>query len=177
MKMKHAQAVRDFVQAEREKGDNDELRLGIEELQSVSFRTPKGTPTQQADRILHRTAEEMKKSKWIKPFDIERSTQAKGSNLSTMLTMTLTVMSIGAISEYTIYLLRATGYKCKATQDSKLADEILNLLVVDKEMKGWRAKRNKAFGIYAISSVSMTTQNLHGYVSLMEEKAQIPSRY
>ena len=41
VKEKHAQAVRDFVQAEQGKGYDDDLILGIEELQSVIFGTPK----------------------------------------------------------------------------------------------------------------------------------------
>ena len=60
---KHAQAVRDFVQAEQGKGDEDELRSGIGEMQSAIFRTLKGISTPQANRILHRIAGEMKKSK------------------------------------------------------------------------------------------------------------------
>ena len=53
MKEKHAQAVRDLVQAEQGKGDEDELRLGIVELQSAIFSTPKRISTPQANRILH----------------------------------------------------------------------------------------------------------------------------
>ena len=45
MKEKHAQAVRDLVQAEQGKGDEDELRLGIVELQSAIFSTPKRIST------------------------------------------------------------------------------------------------------------------------------------
>ena len=107
MKEKHAQAVRDFVQAEQGKGDGDELRVGMGELQLAIFRTPKGISTPQVNRILHRIAEEMKKSKWINQFDIERSTQAKWSNITTILNMTCTVLSIDALSAYTVYLLRA----------------------------------------------------------------------
>ena len=119
----------------------------------------------------------MKKSKWIKQFDIERSTQAKWSNLSTMLNMTCTVLSIGALSAYTIYLLRSMGYKCKATQDPKLSDAISNPRVVDKEMKVWTAKLRDAFAIDAVPSVNMTMEKLHGDVHLIEEKSSIPSRY
>ena len=71
MKKKHAQAVRDVVQAEQGKGTEDELRLGVRELQSAIFRTPKRISTSHANRILHRIAEEMKRSKWIKHLDIE----------------------------------------------------------------------------------------------------------
>ena len=63
----------------------------------------------------------MKKSKWIKHFDIERSTQAKWSDISTMLNMTCTVLSSVALPAYTVYLLIAMGYECKASQDPKLA--------------------------------------------------------
>ena len=85
----------------------------------------------------------MKKSKWIKQFDIERSTQAKWSSLSTMLNMTCTIVSIEALSAYTIYLLRAMGYKWKAMQDRKVADAVYNRRVVDKELNEWRAKAQK----------------------------------
>ena len=77
----------------------------------------------------------MKKSKWIKQFSIERYSQARWSNLNTRLNMTCTVLSIAALSAYTVYLLRAMGYKCKATHDPKLVDSILNPWVVDKEME------------------------------------------
>ena len=76
----------------------------------------------------------MKKSRWIKQFDIERSNQAKWSDPSTMLDMTCTVMSTGALSAYTTYLLRAMGYKCRASQDPKLAETVFNPRVVDKEI-------------------------------------------
>ena len=59
----------------------------------------------------------MKKSKWINPFDIVRSTQAKWSDLSNMLNMTCTVLSFGALSAYTVYLLRAMVYEYKASKD------------------------------------------------------------
>ena len=42
IKEKHAQAVRDFVQAEQGKRDDEELRLGLGKLQLAIFRTPKG---------------------------------------------------------------------------------------------------------------------------------------
>ena len=45
MKEKLAHAVRDFVQYERGKGDDDGLRLGVEELKSAIFRTPKRIST------------------------------------------------------------------------------------------------------------------------------------
>ena len=41
MKEKLAHAVRDFVQYERGKKDDDKLRLGVGELKSAIFRTPK----------------------------------------------------------------------------------------------------------------------------------------
>ena len=34
-------------------GDDEELRLGVTELQSAIFRSPKGVSTPQANRILH----------------------------------------------------------------------------------------------------------------------------
>ena len=107
MKEKHAQAVRDFVQADQGKGDDDDLRLGIGEMQSTIFRTPKGLSTPQSNRNLHRFDDDMKKSKRIEQLDIERSTQAKWSNITTILNMTCTVLSIDALSAYTVYLLRA----------------------------------------------------------------------
>ena len=94
MKEKHDQAAIDFVQAMQKKGDDDELRLGVEELQSAIFRTPKRISTPQENRLLHWIAEEINNSKWIKQFDIERSTQAKWSSLGTMLKMTCTDLSI-----------------------------------------------------------------------------------
>ena len=45
MKEEHAPALRDFVQAEQQKGDNDELRLGVGELRSTIFEIPKRTST------------------------------------------------------------------------------------------------------------------------------------
>ena len=54
------------MQAEQGKGDDDELRLGVAELQSAIFRTPKRISTPQAHRILLRTADDMKKSRCIK---------------------------------------------------------------------------------------------------------------
>ena len=69
----------------------------------------------------------MKKSKWIKMFDIERSSQAKWSNLSIIL-------SIGELSSYIVYLLRAMGYKCKALQGPNLDDAILYPRVVYKKI-------------------------------------------
>ena len=77
----------------------------------------------------------MKNSKWIKQFDMERSTQAKWLSLSTMLIMTCSVVNIGALSAYTVYILRAMGYKCKASQDLKPAEAIFNIRVVEKDMK------------------------------------------
>ena len=74
MKEGNAQAVRDFVQAVQGKGNDDELRLGLGEIQSVIFRTSKRISSPQANWILHQISEEMKKSKWIKQFDMERST-------------------------------------------------------------------------------------------------------
>ena len=44
-------------------------------------------------------------------------------------------LSIGALSAYTVYLLRAMGYKCKASQDLKPAEAIFNIRVVEKDMK------------------------------------------
>ena len=93
-KEKHAQALRDFVQAKQGKGDEEELRLDVAELQSAIFRTPKRISTPQENRLLHWIAEEINNSKWIKQFDIERSTQAKWSSLGTMLKMTCTDLSI-----------------------------------------------------------------------------------
>ena len=119
----------------------------------------------------------MKKSKWIKQFSIERYSQARWSNLNTRLNMTCTVLSIAALSAYTVYLLRAMGYKCKATQDLKLANAIFNPRVVDKDMKAWKAKVRDAFGIDAIPIVNTTMEQLHGDALLMEEKAPIPSRH
>ena len=119
----------------------------------------------------------MRKSKWINRFDIERSTQVKWSNLSTMLNMTCTVLSIGALSAYTVYLLSAMGYKCKASQDLKLAEAIFYARVVDKEMTEWRAKLRDVFGIDEVPSVNQTMKQLQRKFSSMYEKAQIPSRY
>ena len=60
---------------------------------------------------------------------------------------------------------------------SQLSEAIFNPRVVNKDMKGWRAKLRDAFKIDSIPSVSETGQQLYGYVSLMKEKAPIPSRY
>ena len=54
-----------------------------------------------------------------------------------MLSMTCTVSSIEALSAYTVYLLRAMVYECKASQDLILAEVIFNPRVVDKDMKEW----------------------------------------
>ena len=77
----------------------------------------------------------MEKRRWIKQFDIERSTQAKWSNLSIMLNMTCSDLSIGALSAYTVYILRAMEYECKASQDLKLAEAICNPRVLDNNFK------------------------------------------
>ena len=69
------------------------------------------------------------------------------------------------------------GYKCKVTQDPKLADAIFNPRVVDKEMEAWRSNLRDAFGIDAIPSVIMTMEQLSGDVFSIKEKALIPSRY
>ena len=52
-----------------------------------------------------------------------------------MPNMACTGLSIGALSAYIIYLLRAMGYKCNASQDLKLSEAIFKPWVVDKEMK------------------------------------------
>ena len=52
-----------------------------------------------------------------------------------MLNMTCTEWSSKALSAYTVYLLRALGYKCKAFNDLKLAKAIYNPRMIDKDMK------------------------------------------
>ena len=44
-------------------------------------------------------------------------------------------------------------------------------------MKEWRSKLRDAFGIGAVPSFNEAMQQLHGYVSLMEEKTMITPRY
>ena len=69
------------------------------------------------------------------------------------------------------------GCECKTSQDLKISEAIFNPRVVDKDMKGWRAKLRDACEIDAIPNVSMTIQHLYVDFSSMEEKAPIPSRY
>ena len=76
--------------------------------------------------------------------------------------MTRTFLSIEALLADNFYLLRAMGYKCKASQDLKLAEAIFNRRVVDKEMKGWGSKLRDALIIDAIPSVNYTMQRLYG---------------
>ena len=117
----------------------------------------------------------MKNRKWIKQVDIERPTQVKWSSLSTMLNMSCTVLSNRAHSAYTIYLLRAMGYECKATQNLKLGDASFKPRVLNKEMKAWKAKLRDSFRVDTIPSANMTMEELHGDVFSMEENAPIPS--
>ena len=91
--------------------------------------------------------------------------------------MTCIFLSIGALSAYTTYLLCAMRYKCKASQDPKLAETVFNPRVVEKEIKEWRAKLREAFGIDEISSVSTTMEHMYGEAASIKEKAPIPSRY
>ena len=85
-----------------------------------------------------------------------------------MLIMTCSVMNIGALSAYTVYILRAMGYKCKASQDLKLAEAICNPWVFDNNINEWRAKLRDAFGIDAIPIIMQTMQQLYGDASSMK---------
>ena len=82
---------------------------------------------------------------------------------------------IDALSEYTVYLLRAMGYECKTSQDLKPAETIFNPRLVDKEIRGWRVKLRDALGLNAFPIVNHTMQQRYGDALSMEEKALIPS--
>ena len=70
MKEKHVQGVIGSVQVEQGRGDTDELRLGVKNIQLAIFRTPNGVPSPQAYRIRPIIDEEIKKRKWYKQFDM-----------------------------------------------------------------------------------------------------------
>ena len=65
MKEKHAQAIERLCESLAGKSDDSELRLGVGQQESDILRIPKLIFTPPANRILHRIAEEIKKSKWI----------------------------------------------------------------------------------------------------------------
>ena len=103
--------------------------------------------------IIHQIGEEMKKSRTIKQFDIERSTQAKWSDIGTMLNIwSASILALGTLSVHFVPPAR-DKHTYKSLQNLKLSIAIFSPWVVYKEMKEWGAKKRDAFGIDATSRV------------------------
>ena len=79
--------VKNIADAANEEDDGS-LDVTLCKITLLDPRVTRNVETPLAYRALQRLGEEMKKSKWIKQFHIERSTQASWSELRIMLNMT-----------------------------------------------------------------------------------------